>query len=57
MIMSSIRKIVLLGPTAVGKTSLSIGLAEKLNTSIVSVDARQSYRYLNIGTATRYCTV
>lgn len=49
--MSSIRKIVLLGPTAVGKTSLSIGLAEKLNTSIVSVDARQSYRYLNIGTA------
>lgn len=51
MIMSSIRKIVLLGPTAVGKTSLSIGLAEKLNTSIVSVDARQSYRYLNIGTA------
>tara|TARA_B100000963_G_scaffold285408_1_gene254328 strand:+ start:213 stop:1142 length:930 start_codon:yes stop_codon:yes gene_type:complete len=51
MITSSIRKIFLLGPTAVGKTSLSIGLAEKFNTSIVSVDARQSYRYLNIGTA------
>ncbi len=48
---SPIRKIVLLGPTAVGKTNLSIGLAERLKTSIVSVDARQSYRYLDIGTA------
>ena len=49
---SPIRKIILLGPTAVGKTKLSIRLAERLNTSIVSVDARQSYRYLDIGTAT-----
>ena len=48
---SPIRKIILLGPTAVGKTKLSIRLAERLNTSIVSVDARQSYRYLDIGTA------
>ena len=46
-----IRKIILLGPTAVGKTNLSIGLAERLKTSIVSVDARQSYRFLDIGTA------
>jgi len=46
-----IRQIILLGPTAVGKTNLSIGLAERLKTSIVSVDARQSYRYLDIGTA------
>ncbi len=48
---SPIRKIILLGPTAVGKTKLSIRLAERLNTSIVSVDARQSYRFLDIGTA------
>lgn len=51
MSMNSIRKLVLLGPTAVGKTKLSIRLANRLETSIVSVDARQSYRYLDIGTA------
>jgi tRNA dimethylallyltransferase len=45
-------RILLLGPTAVGKTSLSIELARTLNAEIISVDSRQCYKYLNIGTAT-----
>lgn len=43
--------IVLLGPTGVGKTDLSISLAQKYNTSIVSSDSRQIYKEMNIGTA------
>ncbi|MCB8999421.1 MAG: tRNA (adenosine(37)-N6)-dimethylallyltransferase MiaA [Bacteroidales bacterium] len=43
--------IVIEGPTAVGKTSLSISLAQNLNTEIISADSRQIYRELNIGTA------
>lgn len=43
--------IVLLGPTGVGKTDLSIELAEHFNTSIVSCDSRQIYREMTIGTA------
>ena len=39
------------GPTAVGKTSLSIEIAENLDAEIVSVDSRQIYRELDIGTA------
>jgi len=46
-----IEKIVILGPTASGKTELSIKLAEELNGEIISVDSRQCYKYLNIGTA------
>lgn len=45
-------RILLLGPTAVGKTSVSLDLAEKLNTEIISADSRQCYKYMNIGTAT-----
>lgn len=41
----------LLGPTGVGKTDLSISLAQKYNTSIVSSDSRQIYKEMNIGTA------
>lgn len=41
----------LVGPTAVGKTALSIGLANALNTEIISCDSRQFYREMNIGTA------
>ncbi|MGM0546209.1 MAG: tRNA (adenosine(37)-N6)-dimethylallyltransferase MiaA [Bacteroidota bacterium] len=44
--------IVLLGPTAVGKTSLSIALAKELDAEIISTDSRQCYKYMNIGTAT-----
>jgi tRNA dimethylallyltransferase len=43
--------IVIAGPTAVGKTGLSIALAKKLNTEIISADSRQIYKELKIGTA------
>ncbi len=39
------------GPTAVGKTALSIALASMFDAEIVSVDSRQIYKELNIGTA------
>ncbi len=39
------------GPTAVGKTELSLDLAERMNAEIVSVDSRQIYEELTIGTA------
>ncbi len=43
--------VVILGPTAVGKTELSLELAEKFNGEIVSADSRQLYRGMDIGTA------
>ena len=43
--------IVLVGPTAVGKTDLAIRLAQHFNTSIVSADSRQCFKELNIGVA------
>lgn len=43
--------VVILGPTAVGKTELSIQLAESLNGEIVSADSRLFYRGMDIGTA------
>ena len=43
--------LVIVGPTAVGKTSLAIQLAQKLNTEIISADSRQFYKGLTIGTA------
>ncbi|TYP93485.1 tRNA dimethylallyltransferase [Fodinibius salinus] len=45
-------QILLLGPTAVGKTALSTSLARQLNAEIISVDSRQCYKYMDIGTAT-----
>ena len=39
------------GPTGIGKTSLSIELAKKLKTDIISCDSRQFYRELKIGTS------
>ena len=41
----------LAGPTAVGKTTLSLALAERLDAEIISADSRQVYRELSIGTA------
>ena len=41
----------IVGPTAIGKTSLAIQLAEKYSTEIISADSRQFYREMNIGTA------
>lgn len=43
---------VLLGPTASGKTSVGIALAQRLNGEIISVDSRKVYRGLRVGTAT-----
>lgn len=43
--------IVLTGPTAAGKTELSIALAKKLNGAIISADSMQVYKYMNIGSA------
>ena len=43
--------IVLTGPTAVGKTSLSISLAKVVGGEIISADSMQVYKYMNIGTA------
>ena len=42
---------IVVGPTAVGKTKYAIELAQKLNTEIISADARQCYQELNIGVA------
>jgi len=42
---------VLAGPTAVGKTEVSVAVAKRLNAEIISSDSRQSFRELNIGTA------
>ena len=41
----------IIGPTAIGKTSLSIKLAKEFNTEIISSDSRQFYKEMNIGTA------
>ena len=43
--------IVLTGPTAVGKTALSIGLAKRINGSIISADSMQIYKHMDIGSA------
>ena len=43
--------LIISGPTGVGKSSLSIDLAKKLNTEIISADSMQIYREMDIGTA------
>ena len=43
--------IIIVGPTAIGKTKLSIDLANALNTEIISCDSRQFYKELKIGSA------
>jgi tRNA dimethylallyltransferase len=42
---------IIVGPTAVGKTALAIQLAKHFQTEIISADARQCYKELNIGVA------
>lgn len=42
--------LVILGPTATGKTSLSIELAQKYNGEVISADSRQVYKGLDLGT-------
>jgi tRNA dimethylallyltransferase len=43
--------IIIVGPTAVGKTAFAIEIAKRLNTAIISADSRQCYKELNIGVA------
>jgi len=43
--------LVILGPTAAGKTAVAIHAAKELGGEIISADARQIYRYMDIGTA------
>lgn len=42
---------ILVGPTAIGKSSLSIALAKRLHGEIISADSMQIYKYMDIGTA------
>ena len=49
--MKKIPLIILTGPTAVGKTDLSIELAKDLNAEIISADSMQIYEYMDIGSA------
>ncbi|WP_136806412.1 tRNA (adenosine(37)-N6)-dimethylallyltransferase MiaA [Desulfosediminicola flagellatus] len=49
--LQKIPAIALVGPTAIGKTSLSIDLAKEFNCEIIGVDSMQVYKYMDIGTA------
>jgi tRNA dimethylallyltransferase len=48
---SEIKLLVIVGPTAVGKTTLAITLGERFRGQVISADSRQVYRYMDIGTA------
>ena len=43
--------IILTGPTAVGKSALSVELAKKINGAVISADSMQVYRHMDIGSA------
>lgn len=49
--MSSKNLIVIVGPTAVGKTAMSIAIAKEFDCPVVSADSRQFFKEMNIGTA------
>ena len=49
--MNKIPLIILTGPTAVGKTDLSIKLAKDLNAEIISADSMQIYTHMDVGSA------
>ena len=51
MVKSSPTLYLIAGPTAVGKTALSLEIAKYLNTYIISADSRQFYKEISIGTA------
>lgn len=48
--MTPVPMIAVIGPTAVGKTAMSLDLARALNAEVISVDSRQVYRYMDVGT-------
>lgn len=43
--------VVIAGPTASGKTSVSVELAKRINGEIISADSMQVYKYMDIGSA------
>ncbi|MFN3691477.1 MAG: tRNA (adenosine(37)-N6)-dimethylallyltransferase MiaA [Fervidobacterium sp.] len=45
------RRIIISGPTGVGKTDFAVKLSEKLPIEVISMDSRQIYKYMDIGTA------
>jgi tRNA dimethylallyltransferase len=49
--MSAVPAVVVVGPTAVGKSEVAVALAEAVGGEIVSADSRQVYRHLDVGTA------
>lgn len=49
--MDKIKLVIIVGPTALGKSRLAMELAERFNGEIVNADSRQVYRYMDIGTA------
>src|SRR5262250_3258629 len=49
--MKKIPVVAIVGPTATGKTALSLSLAENIAIEIVACDSRTIYRYMDIGTA------
>lgn len=49
--LSDFSLVIVLGPTATGKTALAIELAQALNTEIINFDSVQVYRHMDIGTA------
>jgi tRNA dimethylallyltransferase len=51
MTLSPPRPVVIVGPTATGKSRLALELARELGGAIISADSRQIYRYMDIGTA------
>ena len=48
--MGSYNLVTILGPTACGKTTLAVALADKLSTAVISADSRQVYRSMDLGT-------
>ncbi|WP_275669575.1 tRNA (adenosine(37)-N6)-dimethylallyltransferase MiaA [Metabacillus litoralis] len=51
MLLDREKLVVIIGPTAVGKTKLSIDLAHRMNGEIISGDSMQIYKGMNVGTA------
>lgn len=49
-VMKSYNLVTILGPTACGKTTLAVALADKLETAVISADSRQVYRSMDLGT-------
>ncbi|MDQ1297339.1 MAG: tRNA dimethylallyltransferase [Bacteroidota bacterium] len=47
--------LVITGPTASGKTSLAVAMADRLGGEVISADSRQVYRGMNLGTGKDYC--